>query len=191
MNRIRFIITSLCLYLVFLISLDHYSYNAEISKLNSDSLNVSMYISSHISIDDSTLHYLHLIDEKYYLEIDSSRFEFLKDIIDDEEFKSDTLKYIKECKKYYEYKEKQRPIIEANKAFEKQKREFLKEVKMSKEAPTKKQLYYYEKLCKKYSLEKRELESKLDARNEIDRIINEHNEYYGGLLNNPEGESGE
>ena len=130
-------------------------------------------------------------DEKYYLEIDSSRFEFLKDIIDDEEFKSDTLKYIKECKKYYEYKEKQRPIIEANKAFEKQKREFLKEVKMSKEAPTKKQLYYYEKLCKKYSLEKRELESKLDARNEIDRIINEHNEYYGGLLNNPEGESGE
>ncbi len=122
-------------------------------------------------------------NEKYYLEMDSSRFEFLKDIIDDETFKSDTIKYIKECKKYYEYKEKQRPIIEANKAYEKQKREFLKEVKMSKESPTKKQLYYYDKLCKKYGLEKRELVSKLDARNEIDRIINEHNEYY---MNNPQ-----
>jgi len=126
-------------------------------------------------------------DEKYYLEMNSSRFEFLKDVIDDEIFKSDTIKYIKECKKYYEYKEKQRPIIEANKAYEKQKREFLKEVKMSKEPPTKKQLYYYERLCKKYGLEKRELESKLDARNEIDKIISEHNEYYMNSLTEKEG----
>lgn len=113
-------------------------------------------------------------DEKYYLELKCSRFEFLADIIENREFKADTLKYIKECKKYYEYKEKQRPIIEANKAYEKKKREFLREVKMSKEPPTKKQLYYYERLCKKYGLKKKELESKLDARNEIDKIISEH-----------------
>ena len=110
-------------------------------------------------------------DEKYYLELNCSRFEFLENMIDEDNFKLDTIKYLKECKKYYEYKEKQRPIIEANKAFEKKKREFLKEVKMSKEPPTKKQIYYYEKLCKKYNIEKRELESKLDARNEIDKII--------------------
>jgi hypothetical protein len=119
-----------------------------------------------------------IYDEKYYLEMNCSRFEFLQNIIGEEWFKRDTLKYINECKKYYEYKEKQRPIIEANKAYEKQKREFLKEVKMSKEPPTKKQLYYYDRLCKKYNIEKRELESKLDARNEIDKIISEHNEYY-------------
>ncbi|MBP3820194.1 hypothetical protein J6G99_00950 [bacterium] len=113
-------------------------------------------------------------DEKYYLELNCSRFEFLSESLDQDWFKSDTLKYLNECKKYYDYKEKQRPIIEANKAFEKKKREFLKEIKMSKEAPTKKQLYYYEKLCKKYGIEKRELLSKLDARNEIDKIINEH-----------------
>ena len=117
-------------------------------------------------------------DETYYLELKSSRFEFIKDIIEEEWFKNDTQKYIKECKKYYEYKEKQRPLIEANKAYEKKKREFLKEVKMSKEPPTKKQLYYYDRLCKKYNIEKKELESKLDARNEIDKIITEHNEYY-------------
>ena len=116
-------------------------------------------------------------DEKYYLELNCSRFEFLAEIIDDDIFKNDTLKYLKECRKYYEYKEKQRPIIEANKEYEKQKRKFLQEVKMSKEPPTKK-LYYYERLCKKYDIEKLELKSKLEARNEIDRIITEHQSEY-------------
>ena len=124
-------------------------------------------------------------DEKYYLELDCSRFEFLSDTIDNDEFMTDTLKYIKECKRYYEYKEKQRPIIEANKVYEKKKREFLREVKMSKEPPTKKQLYYYERLCKKYGLTKRELDSKLDARNEIDKIISEHSQEH--YIENIEG----
>lgn len=117
-------------------------------------------------------------DEIYYIELKCSRFEFLIEIIDDENFKSDTIKYLKECKKYYNYKEKQRPIIEANKEYEKQKRKFLQEVKMSKEAPTKKQLYYYERLCKKYGIEKKDLSSKLEARNEIDKIITEHQTNY-------------
>lgn len=115
-----------------------------------------------------------LEDEKYYLEQNCSRFEFLESIIDEEEFLSDTKKYLKECKKYYDYKEKQRPLIEAQKEYDRRKRKFLQEVKMSKEAPTKKQLYYYDRLCKKYNLEKLELSSKLEARNEIDRIISEH-----------------
>ncbi len=113
-------------------------------------------------------------DEKYYLELNCSRFEFVAELLDSDNFRKDTLKYLKECKKYYDYKEKQRPIIEANKEFEKKKRKFLQEVKMSKEAPTKKQLYYYERLCKKYNIEKKELISKLEARDEIDRIIREH-----------------
>lgn len=117
-------------------------------------------------------------DEKYYLEQNCSRFEFLEQIIDDEEFLSDTKKYLKECKKYYDYKEKQRPLIEAQKEYDKRKRKFLQEVKMSKEPPTKKQLYYYDKLCKKYNLEKLELSSKLEARNEIDKIISEHSPQY-------------
>ena len=33
-------------------------------------------------------------DEKYYLELNCSRFEFLSDIIDEESFKSDTIKYL-------------------------------------------------------------------------------------------------
>ena len=51
---------------------------------------------------------------------------------------------------------------------------------MSKETPTKKQLYYYEKLCKKYSIEKKNTDelSKLDLRDEIERILNEHSNDY-------------
>lgn len=117
-----------------------------------------------------------LEDERYYQELNASRFPFLKEVLNEEQFLKDTEDYIRECKKYYNYREKQRPIIEAQKKFEKKKRKFLQEVKMSKEEPTKKQLYYYEKLCKRYSLEKKDTEglSKLDLRDEIERILNEH-----------------
>ena len=115
-----------------------------------------------------------LEDERYYLEINASRFEFLADIIDDDQFLNDTELFLKECRKYYDYKKKQEPIIQAQKEFEKKKRKFLQEVKMSKEQPTKKQLYYYEKLCKRYGIEKKELASKLEARDEIDKILSEH-----------------
>ncbi len=115
-----------------------------------------------------------LEDERYYLEINASRFEFLADVIDDDQFLKDTELFLKECRKYYDYKKKQEPIIQAQKEFEKKKRKFLQEVKMSKEQPTKKQLYYYEKLCKRYGIEKKELASKLEARDEIDKILSEH-----------------
>ena len=122
-------------------------------------------------------------DEKYYLELNASRFPFLSDCIDDYEFLKDAEDYIKECIKYYEYKEKQKPIIQAQKEFEKKKRKFLQEVKMSKEPPTKKQLYYYERLCKKYSIEKKNVEelSKLDLRDEIERILDEHSDDYKNI----------
>lgn len=117
-----------------------------------------------------------LADERYYLEINASRFEFLAEILDSEQFLKDTRLFLNECRKYYDYKKKQEPIIQANKEFEKKKRKFLQEVKMGKEAPTKKQLYYYEKLCKKYGLEKKELSSKLEARDEIDKILTEYSQ---------------
>lgn len=115
-------------------------------------------------------------DEKYYLEMNSSRFEFLCDIIDEEDFYNDTILFIRECKKYFDYKKSQEPVIQAQKAFEKQKREFLKELKMKSEKPTKKQLYYYDALCKKYGLAKEDTEilSKFDLKERISRIIDEH-----------------
>ena len=117
-----------------------------------------------------------LEDEEYYFKINNPHFEFLKDYLYEEDFKKEVLLYLTECRKYYDYKESQKPLIEKQKKFEKEKRAFLQEVKMSKEAPTKKQLYYYERLCKKYSIEKKETSdlSKLDLKKMIGEIIDEH-----------------
>ncbi len=119
-------------------------------------------------------------DEKYYLKLNASRFPFIAEYIDNAQFLKDSVDYINECIKYYRYKEKQRPIIQAQKEFEKKKRKFLQEVKMSKENPTKKQIYYYDKLCKRYNVEKKDIEtlSKLDIKNEIESILNEHSDDY-------------
>ena len=103
-------------------------------------------------------------------------FKNLEEYLSDDMFLHETLEFIKACKKYYDYKKAQAPLIAKQKEFEKQKRKFLQEIKMSKEAPTKKQLYYYNRLCKKYNIEKKDTNtlSKLDLRNEIERIIDEH-----------------
>ncbi len=116
-------------------------------------------------------------NEKYYQKINASKFEFLSEIMDENWFREDTTKYLKECKKYYDYKKSQEPLIQAQKSFEKKKREFLREIKMKHEKPTKKQIYYYEKLCDKYEIDKKNIEelSKFDIKEEISKIINEHN----------------
>ncbi len=122
-------------------------------------------------------------DEKYYLGMNSSRFEFLCDIIEEEYFYNDTRRFLLECKKYFDYKKSQEPLLQAQKAFEKQKREFLKELKMKSEKPTKKQVYYYDALCKKYGLEKDNVDelSKFDIKERISRIIDEHSTDYKNI----------
>lgn len=115
-------------------------------------------------------------DEEYYFKIKNPHFEFLKDILFDNQFQKEVFLYLEECKKYYDYKDSQKPLLEKQKQFEKEKRKFLQEVKMSKEAPTKKQLYYYESLCKKYNIEKKDVTtlSKLDLKKIISEILDEH-----------------
>ena len=138
--------------------------------------NIRALVKQNLNLSCSEISDKFIEDEKYYLTINASRFPFLAEIIDSEEFLSDTREYINECIKYYNYRESQKPIIKAQKEFEKRKRKFLQEVKMSKEAPTQKQLYYYKRLCKQYELEMKDTNelSKLDLRNEIDRILNEY-----------------
>lgn len=115
-------------------------------------------------------------EQEYYFKLELPKFPFLKDYIDNENFLSETKEFIVACKKYYDYKKSQAPLIAKQKEYDKQKRKYLQELKMSKEPPTKKQLYYYERLCKKYNIEKKDttLLSKLDLKNELERIIDEH-----------------
>jgi hypothetical protein len=134
------------------------------------------FVKQNLELSENDILEKFLDDEKYYLQLGASRFSFLESYVENDEFLEETLLYIRACKKYYEYKKSQAPLIAKQKEYDKQKRKFLQEVKMSREKPTKKQLYYYERLCKKYSIEKKNTDelSKLDLRNEIGEIIDEH-----------------
>ena len=54
---------------------------------------------------------------------------------------------------------------------------------MKSEKPTKKQLYYYDALCKKYGLEKENTDelSRFDLKERISRIIDEHKADYKNI----------
>ena len=65
-------------------------------------------------------------DERYYFEINNPHFEFLSEYLDDENFRREAVMYLKECRKYYDYRKSQEPIIQAQKEFEKKKRAFLR-----------------------------------------------------------------
>ena len=55
-----------------------------------------------LSADEITQKFIE--DEQYYIELHASKFEFLKDFIDDEKFISQVKRFICECLKFYEYK---------------------------------------------------------------------------------------
>ena len=114
-------------------------------------------------------------DEKYYLDISQPHFEFVKDYLEDD-------KFLNELKKYFDflkYEEGQKayfqPYIDKEKELAKQMRKKAQEYKMSKLKPTKKQLYYYDRLVKNHNLEKKDTTtaSRLDLKNWITEILNE------------------
>ncbi len=117
-----------------------------------------------------------LEDEKYYIDMENPHFEFVKDYLNDDIFYN-------EIKKFFDYlafeksqKEKMEPYIQKQKEFAKIQRKKVQEFKMSKLKPTKKQLFFYDKLTKSHNLEKKPKEilenaSRLDLRNWIMEII--------------------
>lgn len=115
-------------------------------------------------------------DERYYYEQGVPHFEWVIDEFEKDEFLKHLKMYIDECKKQIEIKEAQKPFVEKQKKLLKEQRQKAKEFKLSKEPPTKKQLYYYDKLCKKYKLEKEDINtaSRLDLMKMIERIVDEH-----------------
>jgi len=113
-------------------------------------------------------------DQKHYLEINSTRFPYLAEFIDEPEFSKELQLYIKECKQKYKYQEKQKPMYEKQKAYMKEQRKKIQESRMAKEFPTRAQISYYKKLCQKFTIENPldvNKASKLDLRDAIDAIL--------------------
>lgn len=117
-----------------------------------------------------------LEDEKYYIEIENPHFEFLKDYFEDDLF-------LKELKKYFDFLSFQNeqlkqmePYLQKQKELLKIQRKKAQEFKMSKMPPTKKQLFYYDKITKSHNVEKKDTTnaSRLDLKNWIMEIIKDN-----------------
>lgn len=124
---------------------------------------------------------LFIEDEQYYYAQNNPHFEWIIDEFEKDSFIKELKVLIAENKKQLQIKEANKPFLEKQKAFAKQQRQKATEFKMSKEKPTKKQLYYYEKLCKKYNLAQQDTKdaSRLDLKNWISKILeDEQTKFY-------------
>ena len=121
---------------------------------------------------------LYIEEEQYYHEVNNPHFEWIIPEFENEKFLNELKTLINENKKQLELKEKQKPFLEKQKEMAKEQRKKAAEFKMSKEKPTKKQLYYYDKLCKQYKIEKEDTaeKSRLDLKNMIGKILDEQQE---------------
>lgn len=117
-----------------------------------------------------------LEDEKYYLEINNPHFEFVKDYFEDENFYKDLKKFFDFCEYEKHQMELMEPYINKQKELAKIQRKRAQEYKMSKLKPTKKQLFYYDKIAKAHNIEKKDLTnaSRLDVRNWIMEILEKY-----------------
>lgn len=134
------------------------------------------FVKKHSDKNTAEILDLFIEDEQYYYEVENPHFEWIIPLFESEKFLKELVLLINENKKQIQQKELQKPFIEKQKQLAKEQRKKATEFKMSKELPTKKQLYYYEKLCKQYRIEQKDTAqmSRLDLKNIIGEILDEY-----------------
>jgi len=112
-------------------------------------------------------------EENYYYNIENPHFEFIIEYLENEDFYKDFKLFAHAVFEELKFKEAQRPVLEAQKAKAKEFRKKAQDFKMSKMKPTKKQLYYYEKVARAHGIAMKDVSgaSRLDLRNWIMEII--------------------
>lgn len=117
-------------------------------------------------------------NENYYFELNNPHFEFVIELLSDDDFLKDLGLVVDYVFFEIEQKEKLKPIIEKQKQYQKEQRKRAQDFKMSKLKPTKKQLFYYEKVAKAHNVEMKNTENatRLDLRNWIMDIIDKSEE---------------
>ena len=134
------------------------------------------FVKKHSQKNSGEILTLFIEDEMYYYEQKNPHFEWIIQEFEKGSFLKELTKLIDENKKQLQIKEAQKPFLQKQKELAKQQRKKTAEFKMSKQPPTKKQLYYYDMLCKKYNITQQSVEnlSRLDLKNMIGKIIDEH-----------------
>lgn len=134
---------------------------------------VKIYTKNYFTCDEQSIFY-NLIDEiEYFHKQNLGRFDYID--INSEKHLEDIKKYIHACKVYYEYKASQHKLYEEQKRVQKEIKSKIVEAKQKKEPATKKQVSYYQNLCRRYSLNPKDINSlsKYDIKMEISRILQE------------------
>ena len=132
---------------------------------------VKLYVKNFQECDVESIYY-NLLDElEYFRELGQGKFDFI-DLSSDQHL-SEIKKYIKACKKHFDYKVAMRPVYEEQKRIQKEIRHKILEEKQKKEPPTKKQISYYKSLCKKKGIEPKNIEelSKYDIKMAISSLV--------------------
>lgn len=132
---------------------------------------VKLYVKNFQDCDVDSIYYNLLEELEYFKEIGQGKFDFID--INDERVLADVKKYIKACKKHFDYKASMRPVYEEQKRIQKEIRHKIQEEKQKKEAPTKKQISYYKSLCKKKGVDLKNIAelSKYDIKIEISALV--------------------
>ncbi|MFH0702286.1 MAG: hypothetical protein V2B14_01950 [bacterium] len=139
---------------------------------------ISNFVKKHFDKTTDEILNLFIEEEEYYLKINSSMRAWIANYLEEEQFHKDLILYIQENQRKYKFKEKQEEFKEKQKIFQKELRKTIKDKKMSKQLPTKKQISYYKALCKKYNINiviDLEKSSKLELKNSIEALLNEKN----------------
>lgn len=133
------------------------------------------FVKKHAEKSNEEILELFMEDEQYYFEMSNPHFEWIIERFEEDKFLKELSVLIKENKKQIKLKEAQKPFLDKQKELAKVQRKKAAEFNMSKEKPTQKQLYYYDKLCKQYKIEKEDVSSlsKLDLKNMIGKIIDD------------------
>lgn len=133
------------------------------------------FVKKHAEKSNEEILELFMEDEQYYFEMSNPHFEWIIERFEEDSFLKELSVLIKENKNQIKLKEAQKPFLDKQKELAKVQRKKAAEFNMSKEKPTQKQLYYYDKLCKQYKIEKEDISnlSKLDLKNMIGKIIDD------------------
>ncbi len=134
---------------------------------------LKIFVKKHIEKSPEEILGLFIEDETYYNNQNNPHFEWIIEEFEKDKFISELKVYISECKKVLEEKNKQKLQTAKLKEELKQQKRKTQETAMAKQKPTKKQLYYYEKLCSRYNIEKVDIKglSRLDLKNMIGKIL--------------------
>ena len=131
------------------------------------------FVKKHKNLNENELLNRFIEEENYYNNVGLPHFEFALENFLNDEFLNDVKKFFSYVFWEIEQKEAQKPILEHQKAMQKEARKRANDFKMSKMKPTKKQLWYYQKICKAHNVPQKQLEgaTRLDLRNWIMAII--------------------